>query len=88
MYLSLIQEFLANAQLQVSPDLEVDDLVVTSKIISNGTTRSSQKLLRGMIKDVMRALRATIPLSKLLAADRKIQEYLLYYATSVASAMS
>ena len=87
-YLSLVQEFLANARLQVSPDLEVDDIVVTSKTMPDGTTRSSQKLLRGTLKDVMRALRATVPLSKLLAADRKIREYLLYYAISVASAMS
>ena len=87
-YLSLVQEFLANARIQVSPDLEVDDIVVTSKTMPDGTTRSSQKLLRGTLKDVMRALRATVPLSKLLAADRKIREYLLYYAISVASAMS
>ena len=72
----------------MSPDLEVDDIVVTSKTMPDGTTRSSQKLLRGTLKDVMRALRATVPLSKLLAADRKIREYLLYYAISVASAMS
>ena len=36
----------------------------------------------------MRALRATVPLSKLMAADKKICEYFPDYAISVASALS
>lgn len=84
----MVREFLSSAQLQISPDLEVDDLVVTSKQLADGTVKHSQKPLRGNLKDVMRALRATVPLSKLMAADRKIREYLLYYAISVASALN
>ena len=37
---------------------------------------------------MFRSLRASVPMSKLIVADRKVREYMLYYVISLASALN
>ena len=71
----------------VHPDIEVNDTLITKKQMSDGTFRESSKPLRGTIKELVRGLRTTIPVFKLLQADNKVREYLLYCALSLVAAM-
>ena len=71
----------------VHPDIEVNDTLITKKQMPDGTFRESSKPLRGTIKELVRGLRTTIPVFKLLQADNKVREYLLYCALSLVAAM-
>lgn len=50
----------------VSPDIEIDDLVVTQRKMADGTVKETQRPLRRTVKELVRGLRTTIPVFKLL----------------------
>ena len=68
---------------QVHHDLEADDYAITRRVAADGSSRETKKKLRGTMKEVIRGLKTTVPLTKLMHADPKVREYLLYCAVSV-----
>ena len=71
----------------IHPDIEVDDVLIVKKTMPAGSTQKLAKLLRGTIKELVRGLKATVPVFKLLQADVKVRDYLLYCALSLVAAM-
>ena len=91
-YLSLAKEIInavnqASSALRLSPDIEVDDYEVQQKQHADGSNKETHKKLKGTMKEMIRSLRASVPLMKLMAADPKVREYLLYCAISLSAAM-
>ena len=68
---------------QVHHDLEADDYAITRRVAADGSARETKKKLRGTMKEVIRGLKTTVSLTKLMHADPKVCEYLLYCAVNV-----
>jgi len=71
----------------VSADIGVDDAVITRRTMPDGTVRETRRPLKGTIKEMVRGLRTSIPIFKLLQADAPVREYLLYCAISLVAAL-
>lgn len=68
----------------ISGNIERDDYDVSQRTLSDGTTKEVRKRIRGgNVKELVRALKTSIPIAKLLAVDRDVREYLLYCAIDV-----
>ena len=61
-----------DTSVQVHHDLEVDDYAITRKIHADGSTKETKKKLRGTMKEVIRSLKTSVPLTKLMHADPKV----------------
>lgn len=59
-------------------DIEEDDWVVKDVTTSRGTKKVSKKVTAGTVKELLRKLRASVPLTKYASLDNNIREYLLY----------
>ena len=71
----------------VHADIGVDDTVITRRTLPDGTIRETRRPLKGTIKEMVRGLRTSIPIFKLLQADAPVREYLLYCAISLVAAL-
>ena len=68
----------------VSGDVEVDDYEVVRKMLRDGTVRDVRKKVQGNnVKELVRKMKFSLPLTKLLAVDTSVREYLLYCALHV-----
>ena len=65
----------------------MDDSIVTRRTTGDGQIRETRRPLKGTIKELVRGLRTSIPVSKLVHADKSVREYLLYCAISLVAAM-
>ena len=63
---------------QTSADIEEDDWIVKDIVTSRGTRKSMKKVTAGTVKELLRKLRASVPLTKYASLDHNIREYLLY----------
>ena len=57
---------------QVHHDLEADDYAITRKIHADGSAKETKKKLRGIMKEVIRSLKTSVPLTKLMHVDPKV----------------
>ena len=71
--------------IQVHHDLQADDYAITRKIHADGSAKETKKKLQGTMKEVICSLKTSVPLTKLMHADPKVREYLLYCAISIIS---
>ena len=70
----------------MSGNIERDDFDIVRKTMKDGTVREVKKRLQGNnVKELVRKMRFSIPLTKLLATDTTVREYLLYCALHVQS---
>ena len=68
----------------VSGDVERDDYEVVRKVMKDGTVREVKKKVSGNnVKELVRKMRFSLPLTKLIATDSSIREYLLYCALHI-----
>ena len=68
----------------ISGHVGKDDVGITRRVMRDGTIREIKKKLGGNnIKELVRKMRFSMPLTKLLSADSNVREYLLYCALHV-----
>ena len=61
-----------------SPDINEDDWEVKDVVTAKGTKKTTKRVTAGTVKELLRKLRATVPLTKYASLDNNIREYLLY----------
>ncbi len=68
----------------VSGDIEVDDYLVINKLGRDGTTKQVRKRVKAdNVKELLRKIKYSVPITKFLAMDSNVREYLLYCALHV-----
>ena len=69
----------AAAQLEISPETAEVDYEVETKVGADGVARVIRKKVTGnTVKDLLRSVRKSIPVMKLIEADATVREYLMY----------
>ena len=63
---------------QTSADIEEDDWVIKDIVTKSGVKQSAKKVTAGTVKELLRKLRASVPLTKYASLDNNVREYLLY----------
>ena len=88
-FADLLVGTMEGATLVRSPDLELDDIELVRKRRADGSIQQLQKKLRtGTVKDLLRSFKTSVPVTKLIAVDPAVREYLLYVILSLATAMN
>lgn len=66
---------------EISDDIEVDDFLITEQKGAKGKIKEVRKRINGgTVKELLRKLRTSIPVTKFVALDDNVREYLLYTA--------
>ena len=78
----------ANPSVVVSHNIEQDYFAVNRRQAPDSSTKETKKHLKGIMKDVIHLLPTTALLSKLMAANPKVCEYLLYCAIFIISRLN
>ena len=63
---------------QTSADIDEDDWVIKDVVTKSEVKQSARKVTAGTVKELLRKLRASVPLTKYASLDNNVREYLLY----------